>query len=59
MRRPAFYSRSPRTLPPAADEAAERADAPASPETAGADQPPQAVSAKKPGWQPGRRSFAM
>jgi len=59
MRRPAFYSRSPRTQPPAADEAAERADAPASPETAGAGSLPPETPVRKAGWQPGRRSFAL
>lgn len=61
MRRPAFYSRSPRTQPPAADEAAERADAPASPEaaTVGVGSVPPGTPVKKPGWQPGRRSFAL
>ncbi|MDH6168485.1 serine protease DegQ [Variovorax boronicumulans] len=54
MRRPAFYSRSPRTLPPAA----EQVDAAASPDAAGAGgavQPPAA----RTGWQPGRKSFAL
>jgi serine protease DegQ len=51
MRRPAFYSRSPRTLPPAAEQAAEQVDAPVSPDAAGAPA--------KAGWQPGRRSFAL
>ncbi|MGJ7612193.1 MULTISPECIES: S1C family serine protease [unclassified Variovorax] len=62
MRRPAFYSRSPRTPPPAADEAADRVDAPASPVAAGAADPgnaAQAVPVKKTAWQPGRRSFAL
>ena len=59
MRRPGVYSHSPRTLPPAADEAAERAGAPASPEAVGAGPALQAAPAKKTGWQPGRRSFAM
>lgn len=54
MRRPAFYSRSPRTLP----QAAEQADAPASPEAAGAAAATLPVRAKA-GWQPGRRSFAL
>ncbi|BEP34222.1 hypothetical protein GmRootV59_11950 [Variovorax sp. V59] len=57
MRRPAFYSRSPRTLPQAADPAADEAAVP-SPEGAagnGAPPPPHA----KAGWQPGRRSFAF
>ena len=58
MRRPAFYSRSPRTLPPAAEQAAEQADATASPEAAGADSAPPNTLAKT-GWQPGRRSFAF
>ena len=50
MRRPAFYSRSPRTLPQAADPAADEAAVP-SPEGAagnGAPPPPHA----KAGWQP-------
>ncbi|QSI29280.1 trypsin-like serine protease [Variovorax sp. RKNM96] len=58
MRRPAFYSRSPRTPPPAAEQAADPTDAAASPDTAGAGgavQPPAA----RTGWQPGRKSFAL
>jgi serine protease DegQ len=58
MRRPAFYSRSPRTPSPAAEQAAYEADAAASPDTAGAGgavQPPRA----RAGWQPGRKSFAL
>ena len=51
MRRPAFYSRSPRTPP----QAAEQADAPASPEAAGA----VAAAPARAGWQPGPRSFAL
>jgi S1-C subfamily serine protease len=58
MRRPAFYSRSPRTLPPAAEQAAEQADAPASPDAAGAGGIVQAAPPRA-GWQPGRRSFAL
>ncbi len=57
MRRPGVYSHSPRTLPPAADDAADQADAPASPEAAGEGRvatPPPA----KARWQPGRGSFA-
>jgi serine protease DegQ len=62
MRRPAFYSRSPRTPPPAAADAADQADAPASPDAtraADAGNALQAAPAKKPRWQPGRRSFAL
>ena len=58
MRRPAFYSRSPRTPPPAAEQAADPTDAAASPDAAGAGgavQPPAA----RTGWQPGRKSFAL
>ena len=58
MRRPAFYSRSPRTLPPAAEQAAEQVDAAASPEATGAGAVPPAAPAST-GWQPGRRSFAL
>ena len=60
MRRPAFYSRSPRTPPPAAEQAADQADAAASPDAAGAGgivQPPTAPA--QAGWQPGRKSFAL
>ena len=60
MRRPAFYSRSPRTPPPAAEQAADQADAAASPDAAGAGgivHPPTAPA--KAGWQPGRKSFAL
>jgi len=59
MRRPAFYSRSPRTLPPAADQAAEQGDAAASPEAAGAGGTLQPPPAHQSGWQPGRKSFAL
>ncbi|PIF77072.1 trypsin-like peptidase [Variovorax sp. 54] len=53
MRRPAFYSRSPRTLPPAAEPAAgSPADAAAVAEAVQAP-PPRAR------WQPGRRAFAL
>ncbi len=55
MRRPAFYSRSPRTLPEAADAAAQGAGVP--PTGAPEDAPPAA--APKARWQPGRRSFAF
>lgn len=59
MRRPAFYSRSPRTLPPAAEQAADQAsDAAASPDTAGAGGAMQPPSTRT-GWQPGRKSFAL
>ncbi|MGJ7529259.1 S1C family serine protease [Variovorax sp. GB1P17] len=57
MRRPAFYSRSPRTLPPAAEQAADQADAPASPDAAGHGA--RTASSSRTGWQPGRRSFAL
>ena len=50
MRRPAFYSRSPRTLP-----AAEQADAQSPPEAASVGHAARAGT----GWQPGRRSFAL
>ncbi|SCX73301.1 S1C family serine protease [Variovorax sp. EL159] len=56
MRRPAFYSRSPRTLPPAAEQAADEADAPASPDAAASAAP---NTSTRTGWQPGRRSFAL
>ncbi|MDZ4359940.1 MAG: trypsin-like peptidase domain-containing protein [Variovorax sp.] len=53
MRRPAFYSRSPRTLPPAAEPAAgSPADAAAVADAVPAP-PPRAR------WQPGRRAFAL
>ena len=60
MRRPAFYSRSPRTLPQAADSAAADQAVP-SPEGGGhgAPPPPGSPPQAKPGWQPGRRSFAF
>ena len=55
MRRPAFYSRSPRTLPPAAEPAAgSPADAAAVADAVQATPPP--VRAR---WQPGRRAFAL
>ncbi|MDH6593137.1 serine protease DegQ [Variovorax sp. TBS-050B] len=50
MRRPALYSRSPRTLPEAAEPAVDEAGAP----PASSNPAP----AKAP-WQPGRRSFAL
>jgi len=55
MRRPAFYSRSPRTLPPAAAPAA------GSPADAAAVAEADAVQAPPPRarWQPGRRAFAL
>ncbi|ATA52937.1 peptidase S1 [Variovorax boronicumulans] len=55
MRRPAFYSRSPRTLPPAAAPAA------GSPADAAAVAEADAVQAPPPHarWQPGRRAFAL
>ncbi|MDP9913050.1 S1-C subfamily serine protease [Variovorax boronicumulans] len=55
MRRPAFYSRSPRTLPPAAAPAA------GSPADAAAVAEADAVQALPPRarWQPGRRAFAL
>ena len=55
MRRPAFYSRSPRTLPQAADPAADEAAVPSPEGAAGNGAPPHA----RAGWQPGRRSFAF
>ncbi|MDQ0587287.1 S1C family serine protease [Variovorax paradoxus] len=61
MRRPAFYSRSPRTLPQAADPAADQAAVPSS-EGGGRGAPPvppDSLSHAKAGWQPGRRSFAF
>ena len=55
MRRPASYSRSPRTLPPAAAPAA------GSPADAAAVAEADAVQAPPPRarWQPGRRAFAL
>ncbi|QGW81221.1 S1C family serine protease [Variovorax paradoxus] len=61
MRRPAFYSRSPRTLPQAADSAAADQAEP-SPEGGGNGAPPDSPVSPpqgKPRWQPGRRSFAF
>ncbi|MCY1208565.1 peptidase Do [compost metagenome] len=56
MRRPAFYSRSPRTLPPAAAPAAgSPADAAA---VAEADAV-QITPSPRARWQPGRRAFAL
>ncbi|PBI87401.1 Periplasmic serine endoprotease DegP precursor [Variovorax boronicumulans] len=55
MRRPAFYSRSPRTLPPAAAPAAgSPADAAAVAEADAVQTPPPRAR-----WQPGRRAFAL
>lgn len=55
MRRPAFYSRSPRTLPPAAAPAAgSPADAAAVAEADVVQAPPPRAR-----WQPGRRAFAL
>ncbi|WPG38929.1 trypsin-like peptidase domain-containing protein [Variovorax sp. EBFNA2] len=57
MRRPAFYSRSPRTLPPAAEPAAgSPADAAA---VAGADAVQATPLPPRARWQPGRRAFAL
>lgn len=56
MRRPAFYSRSPRTP---LDDAAD-AGTPQQPDGSHGDASAQAVApAARPRWQPGRRSFAL
>ncbi|VTU35958.1 Periplasmic serine endoprotease DegP precursor [Variovorax sp. PBL-H6] len=56
MRRPAFYSRSPRTP---LDDAAD-AGTPQQPDGSPGDaSAPAAAPAAKRGWQPGRRSFAL
>ncbi len=56
MRRPAFYSRSPRTP---LDDAAD-AGTPQQPDGSPGDASgPVAAPAAKPRWQPGRRSFAL